>query len=110
MEVSAKFESVVERLRQLPPSELDLIDWILEGIEGGVAVYGRFNPETDKRDLKLEAAKEFRDAFVYLAGDFAKKVLERRRRIECFKRDEEWARVEKGLTELRGTTLDEVMP
>jgi hypothetical protein len=93
----AKF---VERLSFLPDTELDLVDWILEGIENGVAVYGRFNPATDTRDLKLEAAKEFRDAFVYFAGDFMKQVLARRRRVECFRHDEAFNRVDEAMNPL----------
>jgi hypothetical protein len=111
VEVSAKLESVIARLHQLPPAEVDLIDFILEGIESGVDVYGRFDPATDKRDLPFEAAKEFRDAFVYFAGDFLKKTLARRQRIECFRKDlEHRTKNVEATFEVRDGKILEILP
>jgi len=61
------------RLAELPSQAEDraFLAGVLEEawarLERGRDTYGRFVPETDRRDLKREAEEEFLDAIVYAA-------------------------------------------
>jgi hypothetical protein len=86
-----RIASIATRLTGRSDDEIMILDWILEGQEDGDAVYGHFEAKTDQRDQRLEAAKEFRDAFTYLGGDFIKAQLRRLKRVDCVRKDEEFA-------------------
>lgn len=61
--------SIACRLLPLSHDELRVIDWVLAGLEEGVALYGRWEARLDKRDHKTEKIKELRDAITYALMD-----------------------------------------
>ena len=58
---------LIEICSRLNEYELRALTYVAEGMDQGAKVYGHFDPYSEKRDLRLEEAAEWRDAIVYRA-------------------------------------------
>jgi hypothetical protein len=84
--------------------ELRVIDDVLAGLEHGAETIGPLDLARDQRDFDEEGAQECRDLLAYLAMRKVAEQHRRRERLRCEVADEQIARVERGLRELRDSS------
>jgi len=60
------FGGLVQRLRDLPPIELEIAKMLINRLHAGLIQYGAFE-KTDVRDFRREALEEVIDAQIYSA-------------------------------------------
>lgn len=96
---------VVDIAKQLSPDELRVFKFMgLRMLRIGHEKYGPLDLDADRRSWTDEIAQEASDKLFYQECREIATAQRRRERLECFKRDEEWARVDVGLAELEEQT------
>ena len=105
------------RLARLNADERQAAEYVIESVEyvldriliQGRASYAPWLAEGDVRDMDKEIADELADAVVYVGMRAVMKSIAKRRRIECFKRDEAYATMDealKGLAAAEGVEVN----
>ena len=91
-------DRLTAKLAQLNPDEQAAVEYFIDRILiQGRASYAPWLAEGDVRDMDKEIADELADAVVYVGMRAVMKSIAKRRRIECFKRDAEFATMDEAL-------------
>ena len=96
--MSALQDSLLADIPKLNHDEQAAMRFVLDRILiQGRATYAPWLAEGDVRDMDKEIADELADAVVYVGMRAVMKSIAKRRRIECFKRDAEFATMDEAL-------------